>query len=219
MKSLKRLSIGGKKKSVKKSGQATVFILSYEANREMAEETEKAFKKKGYLTEIVYGYDLSSQLAKKNKVKPTTVVYMNFRDFIFPKAEKLNTHYFVAEDDCKVYDRYSKYIDEYVKHDIVRVGYHKIHKINGEISYISGGQLTFFNRKTNSKMKELLKKTKPQHYDRFLTNLQLNSTLDVHLPKKSRAGFKSHFSRIIADKRKSYSASISSSSSNVSKKS
>ncbi|MGB1830873.1 MAG: WbqC family protein, partial [Flavobacteriaceae bacterium] len=71
--------------------------------------------------------------AKKKKVTPTSVVYLNFRDFIFPLAKKLKTHYFVAEDDCKVYDKYTKYIDEYSQYDVVRVGYHKIHKIKGNI--------------------------------------------------------------------------------------
>ena len=216
-KTLKRLgNLITRRNTVKRGGKATVFILSYKANSKMAKETEAAFKKKGYKTKIVYGYDLSSKEAKKKKVTPTSVVYLNFRDFIFPLAKKLKTHYFVAEDDCKVYDKYTKYIDEYSQYDLVRVGYHKIHKIKGNISYISGGQLTFFNKDTHEKMQELFNKTKPQHYDRFLTNLQLNNTLNVLLPKKSRTGFKSHFSRIIADKRKSYSASISSNVSNKS---
>jgi hypothetical protein len=209
MQTFKKL-FGNKKKKSVKGKKATVFILSYKANEEMALETEKAFKKKGYKTKVVYGYDLSSEEAKKNKVTATTVVYLNFRDFIFPLAKKLGTHYFVAEDDCKVYDKYTKYIDEYAQYDVVRVGYHKIHKIKGNISYISGGQLTFFNKSTNDKMEQLLDKTRAQHYDRFLTNLQLKNTLNVLLPKKSRAGFKSHFSRIIDNKRMSYSASISS---------
>jgi len=178
----------------------------------------KNLKKKGYKTKIVYGYDINSKEAKNKKVTPNTVVYSNFRDFIFPLAKKLNTHYFVAEDDCKVYDKYTKNIDKYSEYDIVRVGYHKIQIILGNINYITGAQLTFFNKNINQRMEEILKpeNTKPLHFDRFLTNLQLNNTLNVLLPKKSRAGFKSHFSRIIADKRKSYSASISS---NVSKKS
>jgi hypothetical protein len=210
MQTLKNLLGNKNKKKSVKGKKATVFILSYKANKEMALETEKAFKKKGYKTKIVYGYDLSSDEAKQKKVTATSVVYLNFRDFIFPLAKKLGTHYFVAEDDCKVYDKYTKYIDEYSQYDVVRVGYHKIHKIKGNISYISGGQLTFFNKESNEKMEELFEKTRPQHYDRFLTNLQLKNTLNVLLPKKSRAGFKSHFSRIIDNKRMSYSASISS---------
>ena len=152
MKTLKNLTnLFNKKKTIK--GKATVFILSYKANSKMAKETEDRFKKKGYKTKIVYGYDLSSKEAKDKKIKASEVVYLNYRDFIFPLAKKLKTHYFVAEDDCKVYDKYTKYIDEYSQYDIVRVGYHKIQIILGNISYISGAHLTFFNRDSNKKMR------------------------------------------------------------------
>ena len=211
-KTLKRLgNLITRRNTVKRGGKATVFILSYKANSKMAKETEKEFKKKGYKTKIVYGYDINSKEAKNKKVTPNTVVYSNFRDFIFPLAKKLNTHYFVAEDDCKVYDKYTKNIDKYSEYDIVRVGYHKIQIILGNINYITGAQLTFFNKNINQRMEEILKpeNTKPLHFDRFLTNLQLNNTLNVLLPKKSRAGFKSHYSRIFENKRKSFTPSIS----------
>ncbi len=200
-----------RKKTVKRGGKATVFILSYKANSKMAKETESEFKKKGYKTKIVYGYDITSKEAKNKNVTANTVVYSNFRDFIFPLAKKLNTHYFVAEDDCRVYDKYNRYIDEYSKYDIVRVGYHKIQIILGNINYITGAQLTFFNKNINERMEEILKpeNTKPLHFDRFLTNLQFNTDLKFLLPKKSRAGFKGHYSRILENKRKSFSPSIS----------
>ena len=48
-KSLKSLqNITKRKKTVKRGGKATVFILSYKANSKMAKETESEFKKKGY---------------------------------------------------------------------------------------------------------------------------------------------------------------------------
>ena len=59
-------------------------------------------------------------------------------------------------------------------------------------------------------MEDLFKKTKPQHFDRFLTNIQFKGLFNVLVPKKSRAGFKSHFSKILADNRMSYAPSVSS---------
>ena len=56
---------------------------------------------------------------------------------------------------------YNKYIDEYSKYHIARVGYFKKHFNGGKISYRGGTQLTFFNKESNIKKWRIFKKENP----------------------------------------------------------
>ena len=144
---------------------------------------------KKFTPKYIKGYNLKDN----PDIKAQKVMYLNVRDKVLPKLMKMKARgYLIAEDDAIV-NPLAKQLNKIIQkqggaNHILWIGYQKILKKKGEIDYIVGSQLIYVPRKLLRQMKEVMDKSRPQLFDRFLLNKRQQLGLKV-IPQNLKVRF------------------------------
>jgi hypothetical protein len=167
------------------------------------------FKALGFSVGLIEGYRRHEILKVNPNYKSRFLVYENVRDKVLPVLEKTKKDGIIfGEDDAiprNIFtpDFVARKIKEYDgENNILWFGFQKILKKNKDSShprgfYVVGAQLIWMPKKLYPLIKEVMTKTKPQHFDGFLSkNMDLPIKLvdrDIQMKGRGKALLKTRY--------------------------
>tara|TARA_Y100000401_G_scaffold116606_1_gene122804 strand:+ start:1157 stop:1852 length:696 start_codon:yes stop_codon:yes gene_type:complete len=192
------MSAGGKEtkqKVIKKDSDLNAYILSYKGNEAMATRLAKQLEEKGFPhIKIVYAPDMAKEGMARNQV-----VFHTFREYVLPLLEKSKRDTIVFEDDADIYSPYSKYKELAKKHPMNRIAWWKLNRSKGKPQFLVGSTIVSYRKDFIPKLAEVMRKSRPQHIDGFLTK-KFEWTKDWDFePAFGFGGTTSHHSYIMGD--------------------